>query len=455
MRVVGQILEFRRRLRERVAERVEQADGGVGLFVDSAPGVYDANYVLVERATDAEAHAALAERLMPRFHHRRVISDAGGADVAPAFARLGWEVATHVVMAARRPPDRTVDTSAVREVPFEALVAARRSLTLAEPWGDDALGRELDEVKRRVAAAVPVRFFAAFHGDEVAAYCELRAAADVAQIEDVNTLPPFRGRGLGRMIVQHALEEARREAPIVFLDAIADDWPRRLYAKLGFDVVDERHLFLRPPHPLTRIALRTPRLALRLATVAELQQLAGVARAGVVDGDAMPFEVAWTDSANEPSFVADFVAYHQEALRGSTPRRWRLELVAFRDGRSVGVQGIGAERFHSMRTVSTGSWLGRRYQGQGLGTEMRAAVLALAFDVLGARVAVSGAHPENASSLGVSRKLGYEPAGTKVAHPRGKPVTHRLLRLERTRFASPVEVDLHVPADVLPLLGAR
>ena len=50
----------------------------------------------------------------------------------------------------------------------------------------------------------------------------------------------YRGRGLGRAIVQHALDEARRDHDVVFLEALADDWPRLLYAKLGFDVVDRR-----------------------------------------------------------------------------------------------------------------------------------------------------------------------------------------------------------------------
>ena len=57
--------------------------------------------------------------------------------------------------------------------------------------------------------------------------------------------------------------------------------------------------------------------------------------------------------------------------------------------------------------VTTGSWLGAAYQGNGLGTEMRAAVLTYAFDARGARVARSGAIQGNPQSLGVSRKLGY------------------------------------------------
>jgi hypothetical protein len=48
----------------------------------------------------------------------------------------------------------------------------------------------------------------------------------------------------------------------------------------------------------------------------------------------------------------------------------------------VGSQGIGGRDFAVLREVHTGSWLGLRYQGQGIGTQMRAAVLHLAFEGL-------------------------------------------------------------------------
>jgi RimJ/RimL family protein N-acetyltransferase len=139
--------------------------------------------------------------------------------------------------------------------------------------------------------------------------------------------------------------------------------------------VDERHLFLHTGHELSGLRLRTPRLELRLATIAELRALARLAQAGVHDPAEMPFEVAWTDNAGSPSFVDDFVEFHRTRLDASTPEDWRLELVAFADGgEPIGSQGIGATRFAVRREVSTGSWLGRDWQGRGLGTEQRAAV---------------------------------------------------------------------------------
>jgi RimJ/RimL family protein N-acetyltransferase len=77
----------------------------------------------------------------------------------------------------------------------------------------------------------------------------------------------------------------------------------------------------------------------------------------------------------------------------------------------------------ALGTVGTFSWLGPGYRGRGLGTEMRAAVLHLAFAGLGAREAASEAFTDNHASNRVSQALGYEPsprtAGSSGCRPRG------------------------------------
>ena len=244
---------------------------------------------------------------------------------------------------------------------------------------------------------------------------------------------------------------ARKTNDIVYLEALAEDWPRELYAKLGFDVVGERHFNTLFPHPLTRLRVRTPRLELRLATHAELRALAQVAIAGIHAPAEMPFGVAWTDDLNESSFVE----HHAHGLDGWTPENWVLNLIAFHRGRPIGSQALRGEDFATTRTVDTGSWLGRAYQGQGLGTEMRAAVLHLAFEGLGAERASSGAIAGNPQSLGVSRKLGYEVVGSHLVSPRGEPVEHTDLVLRRKDFRSPVAVELVALEPLLPLFGAQ
>ena len=238
----------------------------------------------------------------------------------------------------------------------------------------------------------------------------------------------FRERGLGRAIVQHALDEAQQDAGLVFLEALADDWPRELYAKLGFVTVDRVDVYTRLPDPLSRLRLRTPRLELRLATRAEARRLFDVAEAGIHDPAVMPFEIPWTDGLDEEDFVSHVTGSATDSIR----------FVAFLDGTPIGVQAVDVHP----EWVSTGSWLGQTYQGRGLGTEMRAAVLTYAFDVRQAPLARSGAIAGNPQSLGVSRKLGYEVVGTHLVSPRGSPVEHTDVELRRDRFHSPVPVSV-------------
>lgn len=159
--------------------------------------------------------------------------------------------------------------------------------------------------------------------------------------------------------------------------------------------------------PLLGLRLNTPRLELRLPTDSELADLASLAAEGVREPDRMPFLVPWTDLP--PAERARSVVQHHWLRRGNwAPDNWALNLAVFENGRVVGLQTIAARDFAVLREVTTASWLGARHQRQGIGTEMRAAVLHLAFAGLDALEATSGAFEDNASSFAVSQKRGYE-----------------------------------------------
>ena len=206
--------------------------------------------------------------------------------------------------------------------------------------------------------------------------------------------------------------------------------------------------------PLSGLRLRTPRLELRLPTLADLDELASLAAEGVHDPGVQPFTVAWTD-APPGERARSVVQFHLSQWGAWSPEEWTLNLVADLDGVIVGTQGVSGRDFAVLREVSTGSWLGQRYQGQRLGTEMRAAVLGLAFGGLGAEFATSSAFTGNAASLGVSRTLGYLPDGIARQVIRGRPAVLQRVRLDRAawqaRPAVPVEITGLTPC--LPSFG--
>jgi len=170
--------------------------------------------------------------------------------------------------------------------------------------------------------------------------------------------------------------------------------------------------------PIFGLRVRTDRLELRYPSDADLEDLARMAAEGVHDPEVMPFVVPWTD-APPGELERGVLQYHWGARAALKPDDWNVELVVVEAGRVVGAQGMRATGFRKDRTVVTGSWLGRDFQGRGLGREMRGALLDLAFFGLGAEVALSGAFVHNPASQRVSAAIGYRMIATDRLECRG------------------------------------
>jgi len=195
--------------------------------------------------------------------------------------------------------------------------------------------------------------------------------------------------------------------------------------------------------PLFDLRVRTPRLEIRLPSDVELYQLNELADLGVHEPSTMPFTIPWTDTP-PPRRHRESLQYWWSARANWSPESWDLTGAVFIGGSPVGVQGLMAKNFARLRTVETGSWLGRQYQGQGLGKEMRAAILHLAFDGLGAIEAMSGAFHDNEASLATSRSLGYIENGDRLMLRRESPDRMIDLKLDRASWASRRRDDIEI-----------
>jgi ribosomal protein S18 acetylase RimI-like enzyme len=208
---------------------------GTAVYSDEIPKRLDSNYLRVERAVP-DAESLIDE--MRRLDRRMAFfpNGAAGERVAPAFEERGWRVDRHVMMAQRRRPDKPAETGLVHEVDEQALRPARRMLLEGQPWATPEVVEQLFKAKELLARRVTARFFAVVADGEVVSYTDLYLRGSDAQIEDLGTLREHRGRGYARAVVLAASEEARRaRADLIFLFADADDWPKELYRRLGFD----------------------------------------------------------------------------------------------------------------------------------------------------------------------------------------------------------------------------
>lgn len=204
------------------------------------------------------------------------------------------------------------------------------------------------------------------------------------------------------------------------------------------------------------LAVTTPRIELRYPTDDLVLAVANAAAAGIHPPDEMPFSIPWT--RQPPGALERGVCQFLWSRRaGLTADDWGLPFVVIDAGQPIGIQEIFAKSYRITRTVETGSWLTRAAQGRGIGTEMRAGVLHLAFAGLVAHEAISGSFTDNPRSEAISRSLGYRPNGTTLVDREHRPARLNRWRLTRDGWSPNRRDDITITGlePCLNLLGAQ
>jgi GNAT superfamily N-acetyltransferase len=139
-----------------------------------------------------------------------------------------------------RPCDDTEALARLIAAAF-ADVAARLSLTPENCSGHTAY-LTADEVKRGIGFGN--RYFLARQENQPCGAVAMRLPQQgVSIIEKVAVLPPFRGRGIGRLLVEHALTEARHCGAVRgAIGIIASQIELRAwYENVGFAAIRQQH----------------------------------------------------------------------------------------------------------------------------------------------------------------------------------------------------------------------
>jgi ribosomal protein S18 acetylase RimI-like enzyme len=253
--LLRRLIDFELAIERDSSEIVEEFDWGRLIHNPRTDAMWSGNYLEVHTTDlDADALAELADRVLAPvgIQHRYVVPvDPAYADrLVPGFERLdGWEVRRSVYMVLAREPEGEVGPA--REVPRAAVEAVRRAVAEDDPNFIRAAVEQRSARDARLDSAGNGRWFAAPPDGPPGASCVLLERDGIGQVETVGTMSERRGQGLASAVVMAAVAASReRGDDLTFIVGDADDWPWKLYERLGFDRIGEACDFLRKPDQL-------------------------------------------------------------------------------------------------------------------------------------------------------------------------------------------------------------
>ena len=244
--------EIRAHLRRTVAAIAEVAQSDIGWTArsDELPLVHTLNQVHIGAPCSARDALALADAQQAHLGYRHLVVDVPEVAAALSGAVAAWKKTDReVLMALSSAPARPVDTSRVSELSEEeAAVLMRRWLEeeLTDA-GSDVLAQLAAYQEREGRVWHERRLGARDPGGVPVALTKLRSdGAGTAWVEDVYTVPEARGQGHARALVTCAVDDARaRGHRLTFIVADDRDWPKELYADVGFRPVAQVWTFHR------------------------------------------------------------------------------------------------------------------------------------------------------------------------------------------------------------------
>jgi GNAT superfamily N-acetyltransferase len=243
-------LEMERDLLAAASQRAESHPLGLLLHDDERPRVWVHNQLHVNGATgDIDDLIRILDEHYGHLTHRRVVleDEVEGERLAEGFRGRGWVVERTVYMALREPRDRDPEPGLAIEVSEDEQRPTERRTLSEAPFATDA-----DVVQMLIDARAEhhrlvdrCRYVVGVADGEHVGDTTLYVVGDVAQIEDVGTLKAFRRRGIARAMVSLAIDLAAG-AELIWIAADEEDWPKELYAKLGFRPVGRTWTFTLP-----------------------------------------------------------------------------------------------------------------------------------------------------------------------------------------------------------------
>jgi GNAT superfamily N-acetyltransferase len=236
-------LEFERGTLELIAAEVKPIGQGWVIRQPSLPLVWSVNQVQVPGPIGYADAIALAEEHLGDLSYRHLVvaDQASGKRLEQSLRADGWKADRNVTMVLAREPHLDADTGFVIEPPESEALALMRRWSADDPelrLSGEPLEQVVEFSRLEWRARRGVRLGVAGEDGSLSAIAVLFSDGTVAQVEDVYTVPEARGRGYARAAVTRAaLLASAAGHELTFIVADDNDWPKQLYARVGFEPV--------------------------------------------------------------------------------------------------------------------------------------------------------------------------------------------------------------------------
>ena len=219
------------------------------------PQVYDANHVRAPRAASPTEIGELLARIAEvydghdGYDHHEVACDLDTPDAFEARLCLdGWQLDTTLQQLLSGPllfdgspgPPGLAMRPATSDVDWQSMTTLTRinHLESSRTFARESWSLELTESMvehRRLKAPEMQPWMASLAGIDIGFLSAMPGENGVGLIDDLFVHPDFRSQGIGLALLDWCVADARtRGAEQVTLSSRPDDWPRHLYARLGF-----------------------------------------------------------------------------------------------------------------------------------------------------------------------------------------------------------------------------
>jgi GNAT superfamily N-acetyltransferase len=234
---LARVLAFVRANLAKTADELRAIEAGWVVSTPSLSLVWAVNHVRVALPLTFEALVELADEQLAgaRYLQIGIENQDAGPRLEADFTAAGWKTEREVYMVLSASPDREADTSVVVDAGEDEM------LEVMKRWhGEDELSAaglaQFVDYSRRETRACGDRLLGVRSSDgQLVAISKLRGDGRTAQVEDVYTVPEARGRGYARALVSRAAGLARDAGhDLIFISADDNDWPKQLYARIGF-----------------------------------------------------------------------------------------------------------------------------------------------------------------------------------------------------------------------------